>query len=100
MLSDPDSAAARLDLTWTGGGPVLAFLRQVPLLRTVLPAQQAIRWGALAVHHFQLQVERPCAAACYAAVLLDAAPVPADPAPLSGWPGGHGRRGGMVPSTG
>jgi hypothetical protein len=100
MLSDPDPAARWLDLTWTDGGPVLALLRRVPLLRSVVPAPQAIRWGAVAVYRIQLQVERPCGAACYAVVLLDAAPVPADPAGRSGWPWGHGRRSSLVPSTG
>jgi hypothetical protein len=81
MLSDPDPASARLDLAWTGGGPMMAFLRQVPVLQTVVPAPQAIRWGAVAVYRIRLQVERPCGAACYAAVLLDAARVPSSPAP-------------------
>jgi hypothetical protein len=74
--------------------PLLAALRRLPPLGRLLPAPQALRWGADAAYRVWL---RPAPAdrcyhspPCYAVVLLDAAPLPSSPA----------RRGGLVPSTG
>lgn len=77
-LRDPGPAAAlnRLDLTWGPGDPLLAVLRRVPLLGAILPAQQVIRWEAVAVYRVRFRVERHCGDACYEALLLDAAPGP------------------------
>jgi hypothetical protein len=76
-LRDPDPAATRkqLDLTWADCTPLLSFLRHMPLLGTMVPAPQVIRWDAPAVYRVQLRIERPCSVACGEAVLLDAAGV-------------------------
>jgi hypothetical protein len=75
-LRDPAPAATReqLDLTWAGGTPLLTFLRRVPLVGTIVPAPQVIRWDALAVYRVQLRIEHPCSVTCAEAVLLDAVP--------------------------
>jgi hypothetical protein len=77
-LIDPDAGPASepLPLVWGARDRLLTMVRRVPLLGGLLPAPQAVTWGAVATYRVGLQVipGEPCAAACYEAVLLDAAP--------------------------
>ena len=60
-----------------GLDPVLGRLRRLPLLGTLLPAPQVLRWGAVATYRVRLRAipQSICGTGvCYEAVLLDAAP--------------------------
>jgi hypothetical protein len=71
-------APESLPLEWDGSSPPLvAALRQLPLLGQLMPAPQVLRWGAVATYRVQIRAlpitscgNRPC----YEAVVLDAAP--------------------------
>jgi hypothetical protein len=92
-------AAGSLPLQLGPAPQPLALVRRIPLLDRLLPGPQALSWDAVAVYRVRLVgCTSPAVPTCYAAVLLDAAPVTADPAGLSGWPGGR-RTGGPIPST-
>jgi hypothetical protein len=57
--------------------PAVAVLRRLPLLRGLVPAPQALRWGAVATYRVRLQAipESICDSdICFEALLLDAAP--------------------------
>jgi hypothetical protein len=79
-LVDADAAVAIAPLPVarsTRPDPLRAFLRRVPLLGELVPAPQALRWGADATYRVQLRGAPGtwCTMPpCYQAVLLDAAP--------------------------
>jgi hypothetical protein len=75
-LMDASEASWVLPLAWGRQDSVLAVLRRVPLLSGLLPALQAVRWEEVATYRVELRTMpgEPCGtAACYEAVLLDAA---------------------------
>jgi hypothetical protein len=79
-LRDPDPRALsdQLALTLGAGDPLLTSLRREPLLGAILPAAQAVVWGAVATYRVQLRTPADAgscdALPCVEAVLLDATP--------------------------
>jgi hypothetical protein len=78
-LLDPSapSAASALPLVGAPQPPLLAALRQLPLVGGLVQSPQRIRWGALTTYRVRLSVAPTtlCGAVrCYEALLLDAAP--------------------------
>jgi hypothetical protein len=78
-LSDPDSPdfAQPLPLTPVPSEPLLSMWRRLPVIGSLMPAPQALRWDRLAVYRIVLHAA-PCGPAmrppCYGALLLDAVP--------------------------
>jgi hypothetical protein len=72
-------AAAPVDplpLAWAGVDPLRAYLRRLPVLGSLAPQAQAVRWGVVAVYRIQLRVAPASSCPdppCYEAVLPDAA---------------------------
>jgi hypothetical protein len=57
--------------------PLLAILRRVPLLSTVMPPPQQLRWGAVTTYRVRVRLAPASSCSilpCYEVVLLDAAP--------------------------
>ena len=74
--SAPDTAQA-LPLLPGQGEPLLSAWRHLPLIGSLLPAPQAVRWEKLAVYRILLHAA-PCGPArrppCFEALLLDVEP--------------------------
>jgi hypothetical protein len=71
-----DSQAA-LPLAWGGAPPVLAYLRQMPVLEALAPSPQGIRWGTPGIYRVQLRATTcftPGMAPCFEAAVLDSSP--------------------------
>ena len=70
-----------LMVTWGGEDPLLARLRRLPLVGQFAPPPQRLRWGTPSVYRVKIKslgssaMCSPNKAPCYAAELLDAAPV-------------------------
>lgn len=68
-------------VTWGGEDPLLARLRSLPLVGQFAPPPQRLRWGTPSVYRVRIKslgssvMCSPNKAPCYAAELLDAAPV-------------------------
>jgi len=78
VLVDPGSfgVSAPLPLMWGSLDPLLAFLRELPLVSWLVVPPQAPHWWTLATYRVQLRAapQDLCSAgACYEALLLDAA---------------------------
>jgi hypothetical protein len=76
-LMDAGGTSGILPLAWGSQGSVLAFLRRVPLLSSLLPPLQAVRWEEVATYRAELRTMPGAlcgAAPCYEVLLLDAAP--------------------------
>jgi hypothetical protein len=73
-------AAAPVDplpLAWAGVDPLRTYLRRLPVLDSLAPPTQAVRWGVGAVYRIRLRAAPAGSCAvppCYQALLLDAAP--------------------------
>jgi hypothetical protein len=77
MLTDPAAPTTTnpLPVMWGGPDPLLAAVRTVPLLGSLLPAPQSVRWDVPATYRITLRrrdARHPNG--CYEAVLLDTAP--------------------------
>jgi hypothetical protein len=72
----PSLAVVPVSLAPAGTDPLLAAARRLPLLGSVLPPPQAVRWGRAAVCRVQLRTlaDPFGGSAAYEALLLDAAP--------------------------
>jgi hypothetical protein len=76
-LIDRIGQADPLALSWAPPNPLLATLRQLPLVGDLLPPPQGTDWDVPAVYRVRIRVVAAgqCgAAACYQALLVDAAP--------------------------
>jgi hypothetical protein len=76
---DPGPPYPRVWLPLTVGAPnpLLAVLRRLPLAGPLVPAPQALPWGAVSTFHVQLRAAPSDACSsppCYAALLLSTAP--------------------------
>jgi hypothetical protein len=66
-----------LPLAYGAPNPLLAYLRGVPMLGSLVPPPQLLRWGVMATYRVQLRTASAGSCAylrCYEAVLLDTAP--------------------------
>jgi hypothetical protein len=75
-----DGATWALSLDWDPASPpLLQLVRRLPVLGTLMPPPQRLRWGVMAVYRVRLAPVSPPpwgASPCYEGVLLDAAPGP------------------------
>lgn len=74
VSTDGARAVEPLPLAWGSAPPLLAVLRQAPLLGAITPAPQAIHWAAPGIYRVQIQVTTCFSqgtALCYAAQVLD-----------------------------
>ncbi len=73
ILVDPSNPnpSAGLALAWGAPDPLWAALRRFPLVVSIAPRPQTLRWGRLATYRVRLHASRGCHA-CALALLLDA----------------------------
>jgi hypothetical protein len=77
LVSPKTNTDAPLPLAWGSAPPLLAFLRQVPLLGAVAPPPQVIQWARPGIYRVQVLVASCFAVGmgpCYKATVLDSSP--------------------------
>jgi hypothetical protein len=70
-------AHGALPLAWGGAPPVLAYLRQLPVLDALAPPPQGIWWGTPGIYRVHLHATTcfaPGLAPCFAVAVLDSSP--------------------------
>jgi hypothetical protein len=76
----PGQRANALPLAWSNASRLVVFLRRLPLLGSIVPAPQQLRWSALAIYRVRVQAKM-CGPAqqppCFEALL--------EAGSLSGW---------------